>query len=232
MPSAPISELEARLSAVADESKQRWWANYVKGAEFLGVPMTQTRSIALDWFRADGFGDPVGLCLDLGSHQISEMKLAGIAIMEHELVPSGVMGIGDLARVRDALNVGGYDDWNTCDWLCVKVIGRLVDGGSRTEHERVLAWSSSGVLWEKRASLVGFVNLLPQQEPSTGFDGAFLVAAAAVVADDRRFAQTAVGWTMRELSHRQPKLVRSFVSDHGNLMSSEAMASATKYLET
>lgn len=231
MLSTQIAELVSRLETAADESKQRWWTNYVKGALFLGVPMAQTRATALDWYRASEFGDPVGLCLDLGSHQISEMKLAGIAIMEHDLVPSGVMSVGDLARVRRALNAGAYDDWNTCDWLCVKVVGKLVDGGVRADHDRVLAWTSSDVLWEKRAGLVGFVNHLPHTELSAGFDKAFLVATSTVIADQRRFAQTAAGWTLRELSHREPGLVRTFVDRHGSSMSGEARTSATRLLK-
>lgn len=230
MLSTQIGELVSGLETAADETKRRWWTNYVKGALFLGVPMAQTRAIALGWYRNGESPDPVGLCLELGSNPISEMKLAGIAIMEHELVPSGVMSIRDLERVREALNDGGYDDWNTCDWLCVKVIGRLVDGGARADHDGVLAWTSSDVLWEKRAGLVGFVNHLPHTELSAGFDRAFLAATATVVADHRRFAQTAAGWTLRELSHREPALVRSFVDGHGPTMSAEARASATKLL--
>ncbi len=231
MLSTRIGELETLLLDAADEAKQRWWADYVKGALFLGVPMAQTRAIALDWYRDGESSDPVGLCLELGRNPISEVKLAGIAIMEHDLVPNSVMTVGDLKRVRKALNAGAYDDWNTCDWLCVKVIGKLVDGGARADHDRVLAWTSSGVLWEKRAGLVGFVRHLPRSEISAGLDAAFLAAASTVVNDQRRFAQTACGWTLRELSHRKPGLVRSFVSDHGGLMSSEATASATKFLD-
>jgi 3-methyladenine DNA glycosylase AlkD len=230
MLSAQIGELVSRLEAAADETKRRWWTNYVKGALFLGVPMAQTRAIALAWYRNGESPDPVGLCLKLGSNPISEAKLAGIAIMEHELVPSGVMNIRDLERVREALNDGGYDDWNTCDWLCVKVVGKLVDGGARTDHDRVLAWASSDVLWEKRAGLVGFVNHLPRVEMSVGFDEAFLTATSTVVSDQRRFAQTAAGWTLRELSHRRPDMVRSFVDSHGLAMSAEALTSATKLL--
>jgi 3-methyladenine DNA glycosylase AlkD len=230
MPSDQISNLERLLSAVADEAKKCWWTNYVKGAQFLGVPMAQTRTIALDWFKEFESRDPVGVCLELGVHPISEMKLAGIAIMEHVLIPDDAIDVKDVERIRQALAAGAYDDWNACDWLCVKVIGRLVDGGRSSDHKAVLAWSTSDVLWEKRAGLVGFVNLLAQREPSTGFDGAFLNAAASVVADDRRFAQTAAGWTLRELSHREPEMIRRFVKDHGGLMSSEAFSSATKFL--
>jgi 3-methyladenine DNA glycosylase AlkD len=114
--------------------------------------------------------------------------------------------------------------------LCVKVIGKLVDDAPHTQHVSVLAWTSSDVLWEKRAGLVGFVNLLPHAEPSEGFDDAFLGAASIVVADGRRFAQTAAGWTLRELSRREPERVRVFVERYKAVMSSEALASAGRLL--
>ena len=226
MSTVRIAQLESRLIAVADDEKQRWWTNYVKGAQFLGVPMAQVRSIAREWYREVDSGDPVGLCIQLGGHPISEMKLSGIAIMEHELIPEGRMDVNYLPNVREALAAGSYDDWNTCDWLCVKVIGKVVTGATRQQHDDVLEWTSSDVLWEKRAGLVGFVNLLSHSEPSPGFDGAFLSAASNVVVDDRRFAQTAVGWTLRELSHRAPDRVAAFLAEHSTLMSAEGLASA------
>ena len=175
-----MANLEARLRAVADHDKQRWWTNYVKGALFIGVPMAEVRSVARAWFRELNTQDPVALCLELGGHPMSEMKLAGVAIMEHDLVPDGVMTVSDLGRIQAALHGGGYDDWNTCDWLCVKVIGRLVDGANQAAHESVLSWVSSDVLWEKRAGLVAFVNLLPKAEPSHGFDLASGMSLSAV----------------------------------------------------
>jgi 3-methyladenine DNA glycosylase AlkD len=225
------ADLESRFIAVADSSKQQWWTNYVKGAQFVGVPMAQVRSIAREWYREEHADDPVGLCLELGGNPVSEMKLAGIAIMEHELLPwDGIDGT-DLERVRLALSGGAYDDWNTCDWLCVKVLGRIADGADRTHHHEVLSWTESTVLWEKRAGLVAFVNLLSRGQPWRGFDTAFLSAAGTVVQDQRRFAQTAVGWTLRELSHRSPERVRAFVDRYGTAMSSEARASASKFLD-
>lgn len=227
-----VADLESRLAAVADDAKRRWWTDYVKGAQFLGVPMAQVRSIARTWYRELDSIDPVGMCLGLGSHRLSEMKLAGIAIMEHDLVPAGIADVESVERIGAALHGGGYDDWNTCDWLCVKVIGKIVHGADSHVHQRVLTWTDSEVLWQKRAGLVAFVNLLAEKEPSPGFDDAFLAAAATVVTDDRRFAQTAAGWTLRELSHRQPDLVQTFIDRHGSAMSAEALGSARKHLNS
>ena len=75
MLSTQIGDLVTRLEAAADEAKQLWWTNYVKGALFLGVPMAHTRAIALDWYRSGESSDPVGLCLELGCDPISEHKI-------------------------------------------------------------------------------------------------------------------------------------------------------------
>lgn len=230
MHAASIADLEQRLRSIGDDQKRQWWSNYVKGAQFIGVPMADVRSVARTWFRDLDAADPIGLCLELGGHPLTEMKLSGVAIMEHELIPAGVMDVENLERIAEALHVGAYDDWNTCDWLCVKVIGRLVDGASHAAHTAVLSWVSSDVLWKKRAGLVGFVNLLPKGEPSDGFDLAFLSAASTVVEDDRRFAQTAAGWTLRELSRREPGLVKAFLGDHADQMSKEARSAAGRLL--
>ena len=86
-------------------------------------------------------------------------------------------------------------------------------------------------MWVKRAALVAFVNLIPRAEPSAGFDTRFAAAAIGVAQDQRRFCQTAIGWTMRELSVRNPLAVEGFLADHLQLLSREAISNASKKLD-
>jgi 3-methyladenine DNA glycosylase AlkD len=226
--SSPLADL---LRQRADTRKAAWWSDYVKGARFLGVPMAETRSIALEWWDGlDDAGDPVDTCLDLGRHRISEVRLAGIAIMEHRLVPGGDLTAPSLERVRGALDDGAYDDWNTCDWLCVKVLGPLLSSPEPHVHADVLAWSASDTLWTRRASVVAFVNLIGPAEPSPGFDEAFASTAGLLLEDGRRFVQTAVGWTMRMFATRRPREAAAFLEDHIDVISREALDNATKGL--
>jgi hypothetical protein len=230
------------LAPHADDRKAAWWANYVKGARFLGVPMADTRKVALGWWAGRGGDpDPIRTCLELGRHPLSDVKLAGVAIMEHVLIPGGELLPRDLPRIRDALDAGAYDDWNACDWMCVKVVGRLlaptVAGSPSGIHEEitrihgdVLEWSTSEALWTRRASLVGFVNLLQHSEPSPGFDEAFLATAGVLLADDRRFVQTGVGWTMRMFGLRCPLEAAAFLEAHIGSISREALANAARGL--
>jgi 3-methyladenine DNA glycosylase AlkD len=228
-PSA-TERLVAALERHADPSKRAWWERYVKGAQFLGVPMASTRSVALDWWKSVDTDDPVGDCLDLGTHPVTEVKLAGVAVMERILVPTGAMDARHLRSVRRTIDAGGYDDWNACDWLCVKVLGPIAASSAAADQRAVLDWTEGSVTWTKRAGLVSFVNLVSEPPAWDGFDEAFLTAAATNAADGRRFVQTSVGWTLRELSHRAPELVTEFLEEHWQRMSRESLDNATKAL--
>jgi 3-methyladenine DNA glycosylase AlkD len=98
-------------------------------------------------------------------------------------------------------------------------------------HKEMLSWSSDDVVWSKRAALVAFVKTLPKAEPSSGFDSRFVETAARVVQDPRRFCQTAIGWTMGELSIRQPLEVETFLRTHVAVLSREAITNASRKLE-
>lgn len=215
----------------SDASKKAWWSNYVKGSDFYGVTMADTRRISLAWWRSADHDDPVAEAVDLGHHPITEMRLAGISIMERIVIPDGMMGSDDLPHLRLAIDTGAFGDWNTCDWLSVKVLHQLMEDAKPSTHAEMLSWSVADTLWTKRSSLVAFVNLIPSTEPSTGFDDRFIDAASRIAQDKRRFCQTAVGWTMRELSVRNPSAVEQFVVEHIALLSREAISNATKKLD-
>lgn len=226
-----VGTLERELRAHADPEKQAWWSNYVKGAEFYGVTMADTRRLGLEWWQSTEHDDPVAEAVALGHHPTTEIRLAGISIMERILIPDGTMGSSDLSLLQDAMSAGAFDDWNTCDWFCIKALQKLMDGASIETHTEMLSWTQADVMWVKRAALVAFVNLIPRAEPSIGFDTRFTAAASIVAEDQRRFCQTSIGWTMRELSVRSPLTVESFIANHLQLLSREAVSNATKKLD-
>ncbi len=225
------TELEHDLKSLAEPSKRDWWTNYVKGAEFYGVAMAGVRRVGIHWWDSKQHDDPVSDALALCSHPITEVRLAGVAIMEHVLMPAALLSAVDLPRIRATLDDGALDDWNTCDWFSVKILNRLMKEGDRADHVALLGWHDSRTLWTRRSALVGFVNLLAHTEPSSGFDDQFLATAGELANDDRRFCQTAIGWTMRELSARRPSAVEVFVEDHLARLSRELITNAVRRLE-
>ncbi len=229
--------LEADLEARATEASRRFWTRYLKGeAEFRGVPMAGVRQAVHAWWAAEGYDAlPPEAALDhafgLLEGRYTEDRLAGVLLLAERLRPS--LGLESLPRFVAAFERGRVADWNLCDWLCVKVLGPMVEGaGSPIAMARAIAaWREAAPLWQRRASLVAFVNLAPHGGARLpGLPALVLETAAVVARDPARFAQTAVGWTLRELSRAEPEAVAAFAEAHAELLSREATKMLTARL--
>ena len=97
-----------------------------------------------------------------------------------------------------------------------------------TEASAISAWRTSEPLWQRRASCVAFV-LSATGGYASGpelFD-IIVQSCKALVEDSERFAQTAVGWVMREMSQLDRGRVIAFAEAQAGRMSREAMRSIT-----
>lgn len=118
-------------------------------------------------------------------------------------------------------------DWNTTDWLCVRVLGPLI----RREHDAIaifkrwVANTETAPLWQRRASLVAFVNIASDHCKEV------LDIAGVLVNDEQRFAQTAVGWVLRNLSAKGcADQVVEFLKQNKEVLSAEAINMASMKL--
>lgn len=229
-----IAEVQHALQQRADPDKKDWWENYVKGAAFRGTPMGEIRKIVAGFVKAHPDLHEAQLkviACELVAQPMSEDKLAGVLLFSEHLISH--LGPDDLPMLRGLLADGHLADWNSCDWFCVKVLGRMLDHGEDPQRlaDELIAWTTSDDLWVKRAGLVAFVNLAPRGDAALeGLTRRLLEGARRNVDDARRFSQTSVGWVLRELSKSQPDQVRTFVNDHGDRMSAEARRAASARL--
>ena len=121
-------------------------------------------------------------------------------------------GRRDVPRCRDGrhpprgrpLDDGAIADWNVCDWYAVKVLAPLCRRDGARFARPLAAWSASGSLWHQRAPAAAFATLAGGPTPFPEFTALCVEVCAALVVDRRRFAQTAVGWLLRELAKREP----------------------------
>jgi len=232
---ADLGALQDRLQAAAVAEKREWWEAYLKGAiEFRGTPMAAIRSAVHAWWPQQHItGDPVQVALDLVRCDLAEDKLAGILLLQEILIPDGaVRWEHDLARFAGCFDDGSIADWSSCDWFCVKVLGPLVVAGGRPCAEAITSWGDAPGLWRRRASCVAFANLAAAGDDNfPGFTDLVLDACSCLVADEERFAQTGVGWVVREISRADPERAIGFVANHAGLMSAEGLRYATAKLE-
>lgn len=231
-----VADLDRRLAAQADPGKREWWERYLKGViAFHGVGMADIRAVVADWHRDHDLGRLDGDALVvLASGCVAlpkaEDKLAAfILLREH--------GLERLAPERHLDDVAGWfdrghiADWNTCDWLCVRVLGPLVAAHGPAVARQLAGWTGADGLWRRRAAAVAFVDLAPRGDDNfAGFTDLLLGVVGELVDDRQRFIQTATGWALRELSKAAPGAVRSFVAAHLHRMSREAIRMATAAL--
>ncbi len=222
--------LEVRLDALATEESRAFWERYLKGAvPFRGVPMASIRMATHAWWQDDGPSslatpDQKALALALFDGRTAEDKLAGtLALQEILLDRLTREDLDDLGALFDRERIA---DWNTCDWFCVKVLGPLVarDLPSRTIADAIAAWRGARTVWQRRAANVTFVNLAKHGERNfPGFTALMLETCAVTVRSEERFAQTGVGWLLRELAGADCEAVVAFTRAHLSEMSREGV---------
>ena len=93
--------------------------------------------------------------------------------------------------------------------------------------EVTVAWRDAENLWRARASVVAFVKVAPDR----AYYPLVEASCAVVVARPERFAKTAVGWILREISRHEEDFVRRVLDEHIQYFSAESLKNATKYLD-
>jgi 3-methyladenine DNA glycosylase AlkD len=229
-----IAGLQRRLDLASDERSRVWWERYLKGAiRFRGVPMARIRAAVHAWWAEESLAElPVAARKDVAyallREGMAEDKLAGIIVLQEILMPE--LRASDLPALAALFDDGWIADWNTCDWLCVKVLGNLIQRSDDRElmARKIAAWRRARSVWRRRASLVAFVNLAPRGDANfAGFTGLLLETSVALARGKERFAQTAVGWTLRELARADPRAVESFLRQHLDVLSRDAVRTAS-----
>lgn len=234
MDEADLTDLRTILRHSGVPSKREWWERYLKHQiEFWGVPTAEIRSVMAAWVDTVD-PDPGEMRLaawDLLRGPVAEEKLAALLLLQEHVLPLDELEPArDLPEIAAIFDEGSIWEWNTTDWLCVRVLGPLVQGRGGEAGRRIVGWTDAPGLWRRRCAIVAFVNLLPHPDVFPGMTDLVLEACAANVRDDARFAQTGVGWVLRELSRRSPSTVFDFVAEHKTYFGAESLRMATARL--
>jgi 3-methyladenine DNA glycosylase AlkD len=234
-----IERLQLQLNVHATTATREWWTKYLKGgASFRGVKMADVRKAVHAWFREERLGEHLSvgqqkdLAMMLLKEDYSEDKLAGVLFLQEILLPQGALDWrSDLPRFARLFDEGYVRDWSTCDWFCVKVLGPLVEQQDEACARAISNWRDADSLWQRRASVVAFVNLAKHGEGNfVGFTEMILDNCTQLLGSQERFVQTGVGWVLRELSRSDQGSVVGFVEATLDRFSREALKNATKYL--
>ncbi len=210
--------------------KADWWNSYMKGEiRFIGTSIPEIRKLLREKNRSEGLdqlpmNQQVSLVNGLMRSELAEYKLAAIIYMQ-------LFWLGRqkntflLSLISDWFTECYIHDWNTSDWLCVKVLGPIVDSGDEEVIWILKRWNRDPYLWKARASLVPFAcakNMGRHSKTIYSFSD-------ILIRRDERFAKTAVGWVMREYSKLDVDFVLDFLNRHVKHTTGEVKRNALKY---
>ncbi len=164
------------------------------------------------------------MALFAGDH--TEEKLAGTLFLHEILIPSGAVHYDhDMARFAELFDSGKIYDWNACDWFCIRVLGPLVASNGRPCADRISKWRDAENLWRARASVVAFVHVAHE----SAYYPAIGESCRVLIRRPERFAKTAVGWILREISKHDEPFIRQVIEQNIPDFSAESLRNATKF---
>ncbi|GMH35356.1 hypothetical protein BSKO_03224 [Bryopsis sp. KO-2023] len=167
---------------------------------------------------------------DLMASGFAEDKLSCVLVYQTKLIPKNhVVWRDELPVFVSFFEKGWICNWSSCDALCMRVLANLVKH-QKEESEKeacaqaIASWHHSDLVWQKRASVVSFVTLAKHGDRNfPKFKEMLLEACAGVVKSNERFAQTGVGWVVREIGKGDEKALLEFVKNNLSEFSREGL---------
>ncbi|HKY50615.1 MAG TPA: DNA alkylation repair protein [Candidatus Limnocylindria bacterium] len=192
--------------------------------KFIGTMMPEIRQAAIDFAREHPEltrRDLRPIVDELWSTEVFELRSCGIALLSRRV---------KLLEERDLPWLIGLvrrsKTWAHVDWLAGEVVARVV-GESRSALRRLPAWARDDYFWVRRTALLA---QLPQLRREGGDFALFARLAAGMLDEKEFFIRKAIGWVLREVSKKRPRLVFEFLREHRARVSALTLREGAKYL--
>ncbi len=227
-----INSLKSRVAKHADKKTKKWWENYVKhNTKFRGVGIPKIREELKEWYKKEHVYElpleqQLDLALSLFAEKYAEDKIAGILFLQIYLYDKFDYKIL-LSKFERLFQKEYINDWNVCDWFCVRVLGSMIKKNGKPCALAITRWNTAKNVWQARCSAVAFANLAKENI----YTPLLLKSCERLIRRKERFAKTAVGWILRELSKVDTKLVTDFITRQTKYFSKESLENAIKYFK-
>jgi 3-methyladenine DNA glycosylase AlkD len=150
-----------------------------------------------------------------------EMRSAGIALLERH---QAALDARDMPLLESLLRASR--SWAYVDWLCTRIVAPLVERDPSLT--RVLRrWARDPDFWIRRSALL---SLLPALRRGGGDFELFERLAVPMLDESEFFIRKAIGWVLRDVSHRRAALTAAFVRRHAARLSGVTWREAAKYI--
>lgn len=104
-------------------------------------------------------------------------------------------------------------------------MGPLIQTEGKSCANSISKWRTAENLWQARTSLVPFIVVADKSAYYLMVKKSYEL----LIRREERFAKTAVGWILREISRHDVSFVRRAIQENINFFSIESLKNATKY---
>jgi 3-methyladenine DNA glycosylase AlkD len=203
-------------------------ARYMKTSSlrFFGVKLPPIQKTVTRFTKGLATEELVPLMNGLWKQTIFESRVAAIRVLER------------YARRGDvflALNVASrwiddVDTWGLVDPLGTICMGTLLLRNCSIK-KTLTEWSMSENFWRRRASILPYLHLSKKSVYKAEYTERILQAIRPHISDKEFFVGKAAAWVLRELSKREPEIVRAFIDQQRDVMTRLVIREASKKLK-
>ncbi|MBI2578955.1 MAG: DNA alkylation repair protein [Candidatus Aenigmarchaeota archaeon] len=207
-----LTAVRAELANLGSAEKSRISARFFKtgpgqygeGDVFLGVPVPETRKVAIKHKTL-----PLKEAEALLKSKIHEERLCAVLLLVHNYEKAEKEG--DVKRKKEILDfylksTKYINNWDIVDLSADKILGRYLLNEDRSVLYKLAA---SGNIWERRMAIIAtFYFLRNNQYDDT------IKLAKILLKDKHDLIQKAVGWMLRELGKKDERLLEQFLRKH------------------
>ncbi len=211
-----LLNLQKDVKKLENKKKAKTLAGFFKTGEgeygygdvFLGIPVPESRKIALK-YRDLGFED----MLQLLRSEIHEERLIALLILVHQFQHDEMLQ----RRIYEFYlkNAKFVNNWDLVDSSADKIVGAYLSDKPKTVIYK-LAKSSN--LWERRIAMISTYYFIKNND----YDDAISIAEI-LITDENELIQKAVGWMLREVGNRDLKTEEAFLKKHYKTMGRTAL---------
>jgi 3-methyladenine DNA glycosylase AlkD len=222
-----VERIIEELKGHGKQERKEKIAQYLKTSslEFIGVELPDIHKTVKRNIKNLGIDELPEVMEGLWKIKTFEIRLAAIDVLKVYAKKGSVETGMDFADIW----VDDGDTWGIIDPLCSPAIGSMLLRDEKVE-EILKSWRTSDNFWRRRASVLPFLHLALKSQYKPEFNEKILDAVTPHVSDGEFYVGKAAGWVLRELSKRDPELVRSYFAKHSDRMTKLVIREGSKKL--
>jgi 3-methyladenine DNA glycosylase AlkD len=227
-----LNYFRQQLQAQADPTRAEGEKRYLKSdLKFYGLSVPRLEKLIKAWLKEHAdtpIDELVTLAEKLWESDYHEEKSLAVFMLVHRAKKLTLAHMPFIEKMMHEVNT-----WAHLDEIAVHIVGNMIETDPKT-LDYLTGWAKSDNFWVRRTAILA--QVLQFRRGEGNFELFAQIAApmfqegSGWSKEERFFIRKAIGWALRELAPKQPKLVYNFVQQYKDVMSGLTFREATRKL--